>query len=424
MGFFFSVEQSIADEIRQDRPEELKNIIAKNNFEENKLITPEQRTLVQLCCYYGSPKTLEFLINLGYDINIPEKSNNNTPLFIACKFNYLELVILLLTNENQECKTLINNDEGINEFEVAFLRGNYNICYYLLYTYNTDKNNNIFIKNKKNNENDDINMNIEEEKNLLNTNPNIYLKFFNDPNFTLEKYMNIHETYDYPLFNITLFFASLKAKILPEKCPSFAAERKRTLELLNKVPDPNESWGHFVKRLLNFELYNPPMVDKHSITRSNSLYMRSQMNLISMEYGINMDYSDQRSFDNRYNDEESNFLSINKGANKNNPLEKTKVLEGEIINVKPKFNLEKSLMNKNKLTAKKRNVKLSSVLDKSDENKLIQSNVGIYRSAREAASEYTIQEDDEEVNKNSNMESGDSRTRTLNNNYVKRPGQF
>ena len=39
---------------------------------------------------------------------------------------------LLLNNEKQECDILVKNNEGLNEFEVAFLRGNYEVCFYLL----------------------------------------------------------------------------------------------------------------------------------------------------------------------------------------------------------------------------------------------------------------------------------------------------
>ena len=445
MGDLFSVEQSITEQIRQDKPEELKKILEKNNFDKNKLITPEQRTLVQLCCYFGSSKTLEFLINLGYDINMKEKSNNNSPLFIACKFNYLDLVSILLTNEKQECKTLTVNDEGINEFEVAFLRGNYNICYYLLYVYDNDENNinndnakdnnaDEVFNNIGNNENDDINTNYEgkNEPNINQSqNKNIYLEFFDAPAFILEKYVGIHETFQYPLFNIPLFYASLKAKIIPEKCPSFAAEHKRTIELLTKVPDPNESWGHFVKRLLNFELYNPPMVDKDTVQRTNSLYMRSQMNLISMEYGIKVDYADQGSVNNRYNDEENNLINVSRFQFKS-PTEKPKNFGGG-INIKSNnsFLPSNSATSKYKLmTSRKNTAKLETdaVLENSDENKFIEKKIGekklqLYKSARGESGDYMIGDDNKSGKKRYN-EDDNNRNRTMTNNYLKRPGHF
>ena len=98
----------------------------------------------------------------------------------------------------------------------------------------------------------------------------------------------------YPVFNMPLFYKSLKQKINPENCPSFAADKKRTNELLTKLPDPNETWGNFIKRLIRLELYNPPMIDKNKVSKSNSLYMKTQMKMISMEYGIPIDYCDQK----------------------------------------------------------------------------------------------------------------------------------
>jgi hypothetical protein len=87
-----------------------------------------------------------------------------------------------------------------------------------------------------------------------------------------------------------LFYTSLYKKTPPEKCSSFAPEKKRTKDLQTKIPDPNESWGHFFKRLINMELYNPPLVDRKSVQRMNSLYMNSQMKLLENEYGIKMSY--------------------------------------------------------------------------------------------------------------------------------------
>ena len=89
-----------------------------------------------------------------------------------------------------------------------------------------------------------------------------------------------------------LLYQSLLDRVPPKKCPSFAAERKRTKELMNKIPDPNETWGHFFKRLVNFELYNPPLVDKRNVSQMNSMYMNAQMKLMESEYGIKMSYYD------------------------------------------------------------------------------------------------------------------------------------
>ena len=247
-----SREEELMDLIRQDDNHKLKNIITKNNINDDILIGPHKRSLIQYCAYFGSVNCLKELIDLDFDINKLEYNTNNTALFIACKFNYYEFVYLLLNNEKQECEILLKNNEGLNEFEVAFLRGNYEVCFYLLYLY---KDKNIDISE---NISADVQLKINEVKSELNNKMNRYLLFFNDENFNLEKYLGIQEYLSYPIFNLQLFYESLKQKINPEKCPDFRAEKKKMKDLLNKVPDPNESWTNFMKRLLNMELYIHP----------------------------------------------------------------------------------------------------------------------------------------------------------------------
>ena len=173
----------------------------------------------------------------------------------------MEIVYLLLNNNRQNCKILRKNNDGLNEFEIAFLMGNYAICYYLLYGYNIVNDNNIN-KYENNNGNENIlKLKVKEDgenkKNKI-IEENQYMKFFNDINFSLEKYLGIQEYLLYPLFNLPLFFNSLKKKINPEQCPSFSAERKKTKDLLTKIPDPNETWSNFLKRLTRFELWRFP----------------------------------------------------------------------------------------------------------------------------------------------------------------------
>ena len=314
-----SKENELIDIIRQDLAEKMNNIIMKYNINKNILIGPNKRTLIHFCAYYGSINCLKELIKMNYDINELEGSNNNSALFIACKFNFLEIVYILLNNDYQKCDILRKNNDGLNELEVAFLRGNYEICYYLLYEY---KNENYNEKNQNIIENDNSGTFIilkNKEKVVIiqnnNINENEYMKFFNDINFSLEKYLGIQEYLSYPLFNMPLFYTSLKQKIIPGEHPSFEAERKKTKDLLTKIPDPNESWGNFMKRLSRLELYNPPLVDKNKVSKANSFYMKAQMKLISMEYGINMDYCKPNDLKiNNYindNDEKSNLKNVN-----------------------------------------------------------------------------------------------------------------
>ena len=306
-----SKESEIIKLLKQDNSKTLQDFLIKNNLDSDTLYTNRKRTLIQLCCYFSSPKCLSKLIEMNYDYNKKELSNNYTPLYIACRFNSLDLVKILLSQK--KINIFQKSNEDFNEFEIAFLKGNYDICYYLLFEY---KGNNIKIEKNKNNKNnkknikneDEINTNLKEgnesdEKEKLekenNENEfnidinNPYQTFFFSDTFNIDKYKSLQSTNQFPLFNMELFYESLINRIPPEECESFAAERKRTKDLLNKIPDPNETWGHFFKRCVNMELYNPPLVDKRNISHMNSLYMNTQMKLIENEYGVKMKYFEQ-----------------------------------------------------------------------------------------------------------------------------------
>ena len=123
-----SKETEILKYIREDNPKKLQDFLINNNLDSDNLYTKRKRTLIQLCCYFTSPKCLSKLIEMNYDYNKKELSNNYTPLYIACKFNSLEIVKILLSQN--DCKLLEKTNDDFNEFEIAFLNGNYNICYY------------------------------------------------------------------------------------------------------------------------------------------------------------------------------------------------------------------------------------------------------------------------------------------------------
>jgi ankyrin repeat protein len=133
-GFFYSsVESELIQSLRKDNPKKLKDIIIKNNLNRDSLYTKRKRTLIQLSCYFLSPKCLSALLELNYDYNKKEIINDYTPLYIACKFNSLPIVKILLSND--DCNILQKTRDNYNEFEISFLKGNYDICYYLLYEY-------------------------------------------------------------------------------------------------------------------------------------------------------------------------------------------------------------------------------------------------------------------------------------------------
>ena len=302
--FTFSKEGEIIKAIRQDNPKNLQSILANNNNNKDELYTNRKRTLIQLCCYFSSPKCCSKLIEMNYDYKKKEISNDYTPLYIACKFNCLAIVKILLSKE--DCNLLQKSNEDFNELEIAFIKGNYDICYYLLYEYKNEKNKILKLMGKNNisKEKENIDTNTintkndkksEEEDNKKNTadidmNHPYQNYFFSKDKFVLDKYISFQENSHSPLFNMKSFYESLCNHIPPDNCISFSAERKRTKELLTKIPDPNETWGHFFKRMINLELYNPPLVDKRNVSQMNSLYMNAQMKLLENEYGVKLSY--------------------------------------------------------------------------------------------------------------------------------------
>jgi hypothetical protein len=54
-----------------------------------------------------------------------------------------------------------------------------------------------------------------------------------------------------------------------------------------KIPDPDESWSNLFRRMMNFEMQKPPLVDKESVPeiKRRSTYMKFQTKLLEIEYG-------------------------------------------------------------------------------------------------------------------------------------------
>ena len=319
-----SKENEILKLLRQDDARHLQEYIERNQLPRDLLYTSHKRTLIQLSCYYESPRCLAKLIEMNHDYNQAENSTGDTPLFICAKFNNLEMVKILL--EKSDCNNLIKNYENLNEFDIAFLKGNYNICYYLMYVYKKESNgnNNIYsdnenkndIKNEKNN-NKVVFINKskgKKEKNEINESSSassaydinqVYQKYFYNTDFEYDYFLTLQSQNKYPLFNMPLFFKCLCNKTLPSKCPSFAPPHKKTEDLINKIPDPNETWGHFFKRVTTMELYNPPLVDKKNVSVMNSMYMNAQMKLMENEYGIKMGFYKTGSENGKTDDDET-----------------------------------------------------------------------------------------------------------------------
>ncbi len=264
--------------IRQDNSQKLSEIIEKNNIPLNIKIGDHKRTLIILSVLFNSPNCLKFLINKGNDINIPDTQDQSTPLFLASKFNYLELIKILLNNKNCNINSL--NNIGLNALDIAIIRGNYEVCLYLI-----------------------ENTTLKIEKNL-------------------ESYKILNQQLESPLFNLDLFYQSLINKIPIDKIKNFSLPKKRQHQFDNKVPDPNESWKDFLKRMIKFELYQPPLIEKEKIGFTNSLYMKMQSKLIESEYDVKIDldktnnYNNNNSISDLHNS--NDFISNNGLLKKNN----------------------------------------------------------------------------------------------------------
>ena len=89
----------------------------------------ETFTALNICSTCGSIKCAEFLIKEKWTIMFPEKEEKNTSLMLACKFGFINLVILYI----DKYKTPLNytNIKGMNILDISIIYGQYNIAYYL-----------------------------------------------------------------------------------------------------------------------------------------------------------------------------------------------------------------------------------------------------------------------------------------------------
>ena len=133
------------------------------------------------------------------------------------------------------------------------------------------------------------------------------------------------------------------------------------------------------------ELYNPPLVDKNSVNKYNSLYMQTQMKMISMEYGINMDYCNPNDLkiNNYINDidEKTNLKNINineekldddentnRENNKNEIIYSNKQKKQNYFNINFNKNMDKINFRQNTKFEDKNKVKIYSKRNNNFEN--------------------------------------------------------
>lgn len=124
---------------------------------------------------------------------------------------------------------------------------------------------------------------------ILNTSYRCALYFYSEIGIELKSddiYIEECKKLGKDYFNIPLFLDCLRQKKPRNETPSFYLSKKQRMDLENYLPDPHETWVSFFKRISRFELYQPPLVHKDSISsqEKKSVYMRAQTKLLEIEY--------------------------------------------------------------------------------------------------------------------------------------------
>jgi len=251
--------------------------------------------------YFGKAASVKALLDLGCDVNIPSSKDKNSPLIIAAIRNNLDLFSLLLEyGGNSEYTNL----KGQNCLDLAVINCNYNIAYFILSKTN--------------------------------------LKFK-----TLDEYFQIMQTEKTPLFNLPLLFKNLDNRVEPERVPFFNFTRDESKRFEGKVPDPNETWSNFFRRLSKFELTKPPLVDVESVPalHRKSTYMKLQSKLLEKEYvgskvdlGNNEDVNRQDTI--KEKDIEMNIISNNENESQKEVENDVKLKEVDSDHTRRKFQEE------------------------------------------------------------------------------------
>ena len=243
--FTLSTSERVFNALKTDDVDNFKCLYRDNNINANTFISSSGRTLTHLCACYGSQRCLQFLLSHcdDVDINIPDTQDGSTPLILASKYNQREIIETLLINN---CNIDATQHNDLNALDMAILRGNYSVAHYLSTTCSFRA-----------------------------------LK-------PLDEYKEAYTSMNFPLFDLDKLYAALARGTPPELAGSFALSRDVRKEFEGKVPDPNETWGQFMKRLGRLELYQPPLVEETAVDddKKGSFYMKLQGKLCEMEYGV------------------------------------------------------------------------------------------------------------------------------------------
>jgi hypothetical protein len=242
----------ILNTIKKDSENELRTWIIKEQdllFKDECINKRDTHQIIHMAAFYGSINAMKLLINqYNCDVNCKTKSvDKSTPLIIACQRNKKEIVMFLLETNNlkkQKIDFQYKNNMGLNALDYSIVHGNYEIAYYLITL--------CLMKQER----------------------------------TLSEYIELNRFLALPLFNIPLFIHKLDNRVEFKNAPLFNLTKDETRDLTYKLPDPNETWAEFLMRILRWELYQPPLVDRRSVTsdEKKSIYMKMQTKLLEIEF--------------------------------------------------------------------------------------------------------------------------------------------
>lgn len=230
------------------------------NLLNNALLNNRKQETAQLIA--SDPSLIHAIINKGKDF---------TPLLAASFYNSYECIEDILRYEPD----LLHLSGGKDCFFLAAERDNIYVLKEL------------FKKGLKSNY--EYNKLNALDWSILNVSYRCALYLITDINYELKQddlYIEECKILGKDYFNIPLFLDCLREKKPRSETPSFYLSKKQRMDLDNYLPDPHESWASFFKRISKFELYQPPLVHKDSISTEDkkSIYMRAQTKLLEYEF--------------------------------------------------------------------------------------------------------------------------------------------
>lgn len=190
--------QKALNAVKLDEDKELKDLLRENlELKDSYINRGETNTALCMTAYYGSQRCANLLLESGNDVNIPDKQVGLTPLMIASKKNYPNLVDLFLfhgADPKMKCS------RGLNALDYAIVHGNYLISY------------------------------------------NFTTKEILTPEKTLEEYLKINRQFSFPLFNLPLFYQTLMSKVEPDKTPTFCLtfDKRKSISFINFMQNSKE----------------------------------------------------------------------------------------------------------------------------------------------------------------------------------------